>query len=65
MSLEKNSQIRALLRLLNADPNAGNVIQIQALLELYSSSVVAGRHNRDSIQPKRSDEFRPSLYKNT
>ena len=42
MSLEKNSQIRALLRLLNADPNAGNVIQIQTLLELYSSSAAAG-----------------------
>jgi hypothetical protein len=38
MSLEKNSQIRALLRLLNADPNAGNVIQIQALLDLYAST---------------------------
>ena len=42
MSLEKNSQIRALLRLLNADPNAGNVIQVEALLDLYASGVVAG-----------------------
>jgi hypothetical protein len=55
MSLEKNSQIRALLRLLNADPNAGNVIQIQALLELYSSSGVAG--NTTEIQYNDNGEF--------
>ena len=55
MSLEKNSQIRALLRLLNADPNAGNVIQIQALLELYSSSAVAG--NTTEIQYNNNGVF--------